>query len=217
MRYEGLKDLLDLGRFVSRGRTAGLTLDDIGAEFSTQPAARPERRAATPSMPPSGRWNPWTGTTGSGHWAGWRSDALRPPRLRLGGGAGGARGRRRGPGPRGLRGTRGHAPRPRRQAASHVARRIAGAGGVRPRNAGAGRGLGDAPPVRGSAWTGACSPFCAKPSRPAGRSSSATSPNRRDDGAGSRFGPSACSTGTARTWWGGPSGPRSHGCGVSRT
>ncbi len=128
-----------------------------------------------PSRRPSGRWNPWTGTTGSG-----TGGCARTPC------AASSRSRRRS--------WRSSWPPPRLWTAPALpnARPCSGTWprSCKPRCA-KNRGRGWSPtskcsrrprawrcaPVRGSTWTRACSPSCAKPSRPAGRSSSAISPN----------------------------------------
>ncbi len=78
-------------------------------------------------------------------------------------------------------------------------------------------GLAMRPGDRNKTSKRACSRSCATPSRRAARSSSTISPGRRDSGAASASSPTGCSTATARSWWGRPTGRTIRGFGGLRT
>ncbi len=214
MRYEGLKDILDLAVRL-QGAHGGLTLDDIEAEFSISRRTAERRRdavdAAFGPLEPVDRDD-----DGKRHWR-LRSDALRrlvsvsaEELAELGAAA--AALDRAGFGERAAM-LRDLAVKLQATLRAESQARVESDLEMLVQA----EGLAMRPGPRQRLDRGLLALLREAITRPAGRSSSATSPNRRGGGAGSRFGPSACSTGAARTWWGGPSGPRSRGCGVSRT
>ena len=212
MRYQGLKDILDLAVRL-QGAHGGLTLDDIEAEFSISRRTAERRRDAVDAA--FGPLEPVDRDDGKRHWR-LRSDALRrlvsvsAEELAELGAAAAALDRA------GL----GERAAMLRDLAVKLQTTLRAESQARMESdlemLVQAEGLAMRPGPRQRLDRGLLA-LLREAITTCGWSSSATSPNRRGGGAGSRFGPSACSTGTARTWWGGPSGPRSHGCGVSRT